>query len=88
VACYGYPPATLGNTVEDTYVPGLEINKDRDLWLGQEEDAVNGRHPHKTVNVGYVDGHSDRTRADDLLVEKPPMPIRTEAPFGHPGEIA
>jgi len=65
------PPATLGSTIEDTaYVPGLEINKDRELWAGQEEDAVDGRHPNKTVNVGYVDGHSGRTKANDLFVEK------------------
>ena len=65
------PPATLGSTIEDTaYIPGLEINKDRDLWPGQEKDAVDGRHPNKTVNVGYVDGHSDRTKANDLFVEK------------------
>ena len=65
------PPATLGSAIEDTaYIPGLEINKDKDLWPGQEEDAVNGRHPNKTVNVGFVDGHSSRTKAKDLFVEK------------------
>ncbi|MHC4323514.1 MAG: hypothetical protein ACYSUX_04490, partial [Planctomycetota bacterium] len=65
------PPVALGDGIEDTaYIPGLEINKDRNLWPGQEEDAVNGRHPSRTVNIGFADGHSSRTKAKDLLVEK------------------
>jgi len=65
------PPTTLGSAIEDTaYIPGLEINKYRDLRPGQKEDAVGGRHPNKTVNVGFVDGHSGRTKANDLYVEK------------------
>ena len=65
------PPVVLGNTIiEDTsYIPGLWINKDRNLWSGQEKDAIYGRHPNKTVNVGFVDGHVSRTKADDLFVE-------------------
>jgi prepilin-type processing-associated H-X9-DG protein len=66
------PPVVLGNTViEDTaYIPGLWINKKRALWPGQEDDAINGRHPNKTVNVGFADGHVSRKKADDLCVEK------------------
>ena len=68
------PPVSFGSTIEDTayYVPGLEINKDKDLWPGpgQEDDAINGRHPNKTVNVGFADGHVDRPKAGDLFVEK------------------
>jgi len=52
------------------YVPGMAMNKGKSLWPGQTEDAVGGRHPHKTVNVGFVDGHVDRKRADELFVEK------------------
>jgi len=66
------PPVILGNTIiEDTaYVPGLKINAERDLWPGQEWDAINGRHPNKSVNVGFADGHISRVKADDLLVEE------------------
>jgi len=66
------PPIVLGNTIiEDTaYIPGLWINKQRDLWPGQEQDAIYGRHPNKTSNVGFADGHVSRTKADDLFVEK------------------
>jgi len=66
--------ATLGNTdIEDTsYVPGLSINRQRRLQPGQEIDAVYGRHPQKTVNVGFADGHVTRTKAEDLLVKKTP----------------
>ena len=66
------PPLPLGNKkIADTaYVPGLRINSARKLWPGQEDDAINGRHPGKTVNVGFASGHVERLDADDLLVEK------------------
>jgi prepilin-type processing-associated H-X9-DG protein len=64
------PPSVLGKTIEDTaYVPGLCINKNKNLWPGQKLDAIEGRHANKMVNVGFVDGHV-RTNADDLFVEK------------------
>ena len=52
-----------------SYVPGLWINKNRSSWPGFEEDAIYGRHPNRSVNVGFVDGHVGRVRADDLFVE-------------------
>jgi prepilin-type N-terminal cleavage/methylation domain-containing protein/prepilin-type processing-associated H-X9-DG protein len=58
---------------ETAYIPGLEINRkkiDKSLMWGQEDDAINGRHPQKTVNVGFADGHIERKKASDLLVEK------------------
>jgi len=65
------PPVSLGTSIEDAaYVPGLAINKDKNLWPGQEPDAINGRHPRKTVNVGYADGHANPTQAANLLIEK------------------
>lgn len=65
------PPAPLDASFEDTaYVPGLEINKERILWPGQSCDAIEGRHPKKTVNVGFADGHAELKKAADLLVEK------------------
>lgn len=65
------PPIPLGSTIGDaSYIPGLTINKERNLWPGQEEDAIYGRHPKKTVNIGFADGHISREKADDLFVEK------------------
>ena len=65
------PPVAFGSSIEDTaYVPGLSINRQRQFWPGQENDAFYGRHPQMTVNVGFVDGHVARTRAEDLLVKK------------------
>ncbi len=80
------PPDSLGNTIiEDTaYIPGLRINKERNLWPGQEHDAINGRHPNKTVNVGYVDGHISRTKADDLFVEKTADGYKNRSPLWAP----
>jgi prepilin-type N-terminal cleavage/methylation domain-containing protein/prepilin-type processing-associated H-X9-DG protein len=80
------PPVDLGNTIiEDTaYIPGLWINKDRKLWPGQERDAIYGRHPNKTVNVGFVDSHVSRTKADDLFVEKTGDDYRNKSPLWVP----
>lgn len=66
------PPAPLDafSIEESAYVPGLEINKKRTLWPGQSCDAIGGRHPNKTVNVGFADGHAELKKAADLLVEK------------------
>lgn len=66
------PPCPLDpNCIEDTsYVPGLEINRDKAMKMGQAADAVGGRHPDKTMNIGFADGHADLKPADDLLVEK------------------
>jgi prepilin-type processing-associated H-X9-DG protein len=64
------PPVTFGNAqIEDTaYIPGLSINCQRQLLPEQMIDALYGRHPQMTVNVGFVDGHAARTKAEDLLV--------------------
>ncbi len=56
--------------VASFYVPGLSINKERTFLHGSEQDALDGRHPHKTVNVGFADGHVNKLKADDLLVEE------------------
>jgi prepilin-type processing-associated H-X9-DG protein/prepilin-type N-terminal cleavage/methylation domain-containing protein len=65
------PLMTESSRVEYTaYVPGMSINKERTFMQGQYDDARDGRHPGKTVNVGFLDGHVERKRADELLVEK------------------
>ena len=66
------PPCSLDpNCMEDTsYVPGLEINKNKGLKTGQTADAIGGRHANKMVNIGFADGHADPKPAGDLLVEK------------------
>ncbi len=79
------PSIPLGSTIEDAaYVPGLEINKDKNLWPGQEWDALTGRHPNKTVNVGFADGHISRKKADDLFVEKIAEDYKNKSPLWQP----
>ncbi|MHC4616901.1 MAG: type II secretion system protein [Planctomycetota bacterium] len=56
--------------VSSFYLPGLRINKERTILRGCEQDAVDGRHPRKTVNAGFVDGHVNKLKADDLLVQE------------------
>lgn len=63
------PPVPLGSSREDvSYVPGLSINAQRSVWPGMEDDAVNGRHWNKNVNIGFADGHVTTQHADTLLV--------------------
>jgi len=50
------------------YIPGMQINKSRPLTAGSFTESVTGRHPNRTVNVIYVDGHLKRIRADELTV--------------------
>jgi prepilin-type processing-associated H-X9-DG protein/prepilin-type N-terminal cleavage/methylation domain-containing protein len=80
------PPVPLGiSPIKDTsYVPGLWINKNRNLWPWQKYDAINGRHPKKTVNVGFADGHLSRTKADDLFVEKIGSGYKNKSPLWVP----
>ena len=79
------PPVLLGSTIEDTaYIPGLQINKEKTLWPGQEWDAINGRHPNKTVNVGFMDGHISRQKANDLFVEKIAEDYKNKSPLWQP----
>lgn len=66
------PPVTLDSSnIENTaYIPGLSINCQRQLKPEEVIDAVYGRHPQLTVNVGFADGHVARIKAEDLLVKK------------------
>lgn len=66
------PPHRYSGTlaVGTAYMPGLAVNKDKELLPGQIDDAIGGRHPNKTVNVAFADGHVDRTKAETLAVEQ------------------
>lgn len=60
-----------GGEIQHTaYVPGMSLNRDKVLWAGQSEDAIDGRHPNRTVNVGFADGSVSAKQADELMVEK------------------
>ena len=69
-------PLALGTA----YIPGLAINKEKELLSGQIDDAIGGRHPNKTVNVGFADGHVDRMKAEALCVE---MVSESDEPIYH-----
>jgi prepilin-type processing-associated H-X9-DG protein len=52
------------------YVPGMAINQERTFSSAFAQDALNGRHPGKSINAGFADGHVSRLKADELFVEK------------------
>jgi len=79
------PPESIGTSIADrTFVPGLWINGDKNIWRGLEDDAIYGRHPGKTVNIGFAGGHITRTKADNLLVEKTGDTYKNKSPLWVP----
>lgn len=79
------PPESLDSMIEyRAYIPGLCINRYKDIWRGLEEDAVSGRHLGRKVNIGYIDGHISRIKADDLLVEKTGDTYKNKSPLWVP----
>lgn len=64
------PPFENARREGSFYIPGASINKERFVSPNQKADAVDGRHPNRAVNVGFVDGHVSRPKADDLFVEE------------------
>jgi len=65
------PPGRLLKDAEDgNYAPGLGINAEKFVPPGHETDAFNGRHPNKTLNIAFADGHAARRPAEMFIVEK------------------
>ena len=65
------PPIPLSESMQDfTYIPGLSINRNRTFRSELKDDAIKGRHSSKTVNIGFVDGHNEKKKAEDLFIEK------------------
>jgi len=83
------PPVTMGSRIEDmAYIPGLKINNERVLdgtiWPGLENDARYGRHPNKTINVGFADGHISRIKTENVFVEEVSGNYRNRSPVWLP----
>lgn len=70
------------------YLPGLEMNKNRLIHSEQQDDAVKGRHPRQTVNIGFADGHVQKDNAEDLFVpqDEEGNPSAVSAYIWSPGE--
>jgi len=66
------------------YIPGLWLNASKIQIAGQVNDALNGRHKNKTINAGFVDGHVDRMKADDLYVEPVGSEYKNQTPLWRP----
>jgi prepilin-type N-terminal cleavage/methylation domain-containing protein/prepilin-type processing-associated H-X9-DG protein len=52
------------------YIPGLKINKQREISNECLKDANFGRHSNKSVNIAFVDMHVENRKADDFLVKQ------------------
>lgn len=63
-------PMSLGLPREEkcAYIPGLLLNQRKSVWEGTEQDAINGRHGNKKINMGFPDGHLETRNAEDLYV--------------------
>lgn len=51
--------------VNSFYIPGLSLNQTRGELAGNS-DAISGRHLRGVLNLGFVDGHTDRRSAELL----------------------
>ena len=66
--------------LNNAYLPGASVNSSKNPLLPDDTaDAVEGRHPHQTVNVAYADGHVMAEKADDLVVQ----PLEAEGEFAN-----
>lgn len=68
------------NREEYFYIPGMSINTSS----GSSMETLQGRHPNKTVNVTYTDGHVERIKADELTVENTGGQYRNISPLWKP----
>lgn len=69
------PSASLEITKRNPwfYVPGLtSVNEQKTIDSEKIDDALSGRHPGKTVNIGFCDGHVSPLDAESLAVERLP----------------
>jgi prepilin-type processing-associated H-X9-DG protein len=57
------------NRVDFFYIPGLTLNQTRPELL-PNLDAIKGRHPHGTLNIGFADGHTEVRSAESLRIEQ------------------
>ncbi len=69
---------------ENFYIPGLTINKNRTFPDECQQDAIDDRHPGKTVNAGFVDGHVARIKADKLQVKEESGKFMNRSPLWVP----
>jgi prepilin-type processing-associated H-X9-DG protein len=49
------------------YLPGFSGNAGTSFSSAFATDAISGRHPNRTVNVGFVDGHCGSLGADEFV---------------------
>jgi prepilin-type processing-associated H-X9-DG protein len=81
------PPVRLGNRIEGkAYIPGMMLNADKNLLDAQKRDALSARHPQRTVNVGFADGHTERVEAEKLRVTKQGEKYRNSSPLWSQGD--
>ena len=58
------------NVEKYNYIPGFPTNKPEKFKnVKSLADAIDGRHPNKTINAAHVDGHVSTHRVKDLAVK-------------------
>jgi hypothetical protein len=51
------------------YIPGITLNKKRTIAPGCQQDAIDGRHPRKSIVASFADGHIAKIKAGETYVE-------------------
>lgn len=62
------PDSDLDSRKTAFYVPGLSMNPQKTINPYLSEDAIEGRHPNKTLNAIRADGSANKVQAEDLLI--------------------
>jgi prepilin-type N-terminal cleavage/methylation domain-containing protein/prepilin-type processing-associated H-X9-DG protein len=63
--------ANLNNSLIKSYkyIPGFVSNASKPIAAKAETDAIAGRHPGKSVNASYADGHASNVRVTTIHVK-------------------
>ena len=59
-------PFEVPRRQDSFFLPGYAVNKQRTINEDQQDDALDGRHAGKSVNVLFVDGHVDEKNVSEM----------------------
>jgi prepilin-type N-terminal cleavage/methylation domain-containing protein len=66
------------------YIPGMTLNRNRMIAPGCEQDAIDGRHPRRSVVASFADGCISKIKVDEMLVEEQSDGFINRSPLWRP----